>query len=388
MKLKVAHVITMLELGGAQQNTLFTVGHLDRERFEPILAFGPGGMLDDEAQTLGIPAFSIAGLIRPVRPFSDVRALIGLTRLFSREKPDIVHTHSSKAGILGRLAALLAGVPVRVHTYHGFGFNERQAAPVRWVYIAAEWLCGFLSDALIFVSNANLDTARKLGLGRPDSYRLIRSGIELGRFPPAGLDRGKTKAAAGIGMHKPFVLSVGNLKPQKNPEDFVKVARLVLDKLPEARFLFVGDGELRVRCEALVLREKLHGKLLFPGWRRDVHELLASADVFVLTSLWEGLPRSLIEAMRCSVVPVCYDTDGVRDLVREGVNGYLARPGDAETLAGRVSELLADDALRRRMGEEAKSSIGPEFDIEGMVRAQEKLYDELARQSPRRRVAA
>jgi glycosyltransferase involved in cell wall biosynthesis len=377
-RLKVFHVITKLEFGGAQQNTLYTVSHLDRGRFEPVLASGRGGMLDAKTADAPYRTVFVDPLVREVRPLSDLAALFELAKLMRAERPDIVHTHSSKAGILGRLAAFLARVPVVIHTFHGFGFNDRQAKPKRWAYVAAEWFCAKLSDALVFVSNANMDEGRRLGLGAPSKHRLIRSGVALADFPPSGVDRGRVKAAAGIGMHKPLILSIGNLKPQKNPEDFVRLAKRVLGSRPDARFLFVGDGELRTRCEALILKENIHGKVLFPGWRRDTAELLAAADVFVLTSLWEGLPRSLVEAMRTGLPAVCYDVDGVRDLLQEGVNGYLAVPGDVGALAARVDELLGDDALRRRMGEQAKASVGDEYDIDGMVRSQERLYEELS----------
>jgi glycosyltransferase involved in cell wall biosynthesis len=377
-RLKVLHVITKLEFGGAQQNTLYTVSHLDSGRFEPVLAAGRGGLLDSRTAEAPYRTVFIDDLVRPVRPISDLRALFQLASLMRAEKPDVVHTHSSKAGILGRLAAFLARVPVVIHTFHGFGFNDRQPKLVRWAYIAAEWACARISDSLIFVSNANMEQARRLGLGAPKRHRLIRSGVSLADFPPPGVDRGRVKAAAGIGMHKPLVLSIGNLKPQKNPEDFVTLAKRVLGSRSEARFLFVGDGELRPRCEALIFKENIHGKVLFPGWRSDAAELLAAADVFVLTSLWEGLPRSLVEAMKSGVPAVCYDTDGVRDLVRDGVNGFLVPPGDVGALAARVDELLGDESLRRRMSEQAKAAVGEEYDIDGMVRSQEKLYEELA----------
>ena len=379
-RLKVCHLITMLEFGGAQQNTLYTSTHLDPRRFEASLVTGPGGVLDDEARRSLPRMIFAASLKRPVRALPDLAALGELWRILRAERPDVVHTHSSKAGILGRLAAFLAGVPVVLHTYHGFGFHDGQPPLLRRAYIAAERVCGALSHALIFVSEANRKTARALGLGDPASHVLIRSGIALSRFPAKVEERGRLKASVGAGMHKPLVLSVGNLKPQKNPEDFVLAARRVLDEHPEARFLFLGDGELRPRVEGLVIREKLHGKVLFPGWRRDTPELMAAADVFVLTSLWEGLPRSLVEAMRTGLPSVCYDTDGVRDLLRDGENGFLAPRGDVGTLARRVSELLSDEPLRRRLGEAAARSVGEEFDIDAMVRRQEDLYLRLARE--------
>ncbi|MBI2789514.1 MAG: glycosyltransferase family 4 protein [Elusimicrobia bacterium] len=379
MPVKVLHLVTRLDLGGAQQNTLHTVRHLDRAEFEPVLACGRGGILDDEAS--GDPSFRtvfVDSLLRDIHPFYDLLALLELTKVLLAERPAILHTHSSKAGILGRLAAALAGVPVVVHTYHGFGFHDRQPAPVKGLYVFLERLCARFTDALVFVSRSNIAYAAAHGIVRPEDAVLIRSGVALGGLP-ASVDAAKLKMSAGIGMHKPLVLSVGNLKPQKNAGDFVAAAAKVLADLPEARFVFLGDGPQRRALEARVFALGLEGRILFLGWRRDTAEWLASADVFVMTSLWEGLPRALVEAMRSGLPAVCYATDGVTDLVKDGENGFQVEPGDHAALAGRVAALLRDEPLRRRLGAAAAASIGPEFDIDGMVRAQEALYDRLLR---------
>lgn len=369
-RLKVIHVITRLELGGAQRNTLYTAAHLDPARFQASVAAGKGGMLDAEQ-----PVAFLNWLVHPVSPPRDLLALLELSWLFLREKPDVVHTHSSKAGILGRLAAALAGVPAVVHTFHGFGFNDRQSALTRTAYVWAERLAARFSDALVFVSKSNMETARARGIGDPAKYRLIRSGVALSGLPAKPAD----KAALGLGRHKPHVVTVGNFKPQKNPVDFLRVAEKVLETNKDARFVFVGDGPLRDKMEANVLLKGLGGKVALAGWRRDAASIIAASEVFVLTSLWEGLPRALVEAMRSGLPPVCYATDGVLDLIRDGENGYVVPQGDVTRMAERINALLADPGLRERMGKAAADSIGPEFDIDGMVRAQEALYDELSR---------
>lgn len=379
MPVKVLHLVTRLDLGGAQQNTLHTVRHLNRAFFEPLLLCGRGGMLDGEVSAdPSFRAIFVDSLQRDISPIHDLLALLELTRIFLAEKPAILHTHSSKAGILGRLAAALAGVPVVVHTYHGFGFHDRQPASVKNLYVFLEKLCARFTDALVFVSRANIEYAAAHGIVRPEDAVLIRSGVALTGLP-ATVDAAKLKMSAGIGMHKPLVLSVGNLKPQKNAGDFVAAAAKVLDGLPEARFVFLGDGPQRRALEARVFALGLEGRILFLGWRRDTAQWLASADVFAMTSLWEGLPRALVEAMRSGLPPVCYATDGVTDLIKDGENGFLVEPGDHAALAERVTALLQDEPLRKRLGAAAAASIGPEFDIDGMVRAQEALYARLLR---------
>ena len=376
-RIKVVHIITRLDLGGAQQNTLHTVRNLDPNRFEAMLLCGAGGVLDCELQSWpnGGPRWQLVGnLVRAISPWRDLLAFLELRRLLLKEKPAVVHTHSSKAGILGRLAAWSAGVPVVVHTFHGFGFHEGQPWLKKWIYVLAERLAGTLSTALVFVSRENEFYAKGYGLGNPEDYVLIRSGIKLGDFP-ARCDAVEKKKSLGLKPEARLVLSVGNFKPQKNPEDFLAAARIVAQSQPDAAFVFVGDGPMRGKLEAGA--GELAPRFLLPGWRRDVAELLAASDVFVLTSLWEGLPRALVEAMKSGVVPVCYATDGVKDLIRSGENGILVPQRDAAALAQRVKDLLVDDALRKKMGAAAAAAIGPEFDIDGMVRRQEELYSRL-----------
>ena len=380
-RVKVIHVITRMDLGGAQQNTLHTVRHLDRRRYETVLVAGPGGPLESEVRDLfgreNPRAVILEPLIRRIHPALDLLALLRLTSLFLNEKPLIVHTHSSKAGILARLAAWIARVPVVIHTYHGFGFNDYQPPATKTLYVWAERLCCLLADALVFVSKSNEDYAKRHKLGDPKRYALIRSGVRLSDFPAKVEDKQKKKASLGLGAQKLLVVSIGNLKPQKNPADFVAMAHKVALEVPEAEFLFIGDGPLRRRLECQILASGLSARLALPGWRRDAAELLACADVFVLNSLWEGLPRALIEAMKTGLPAVCYATDGVTDVLKDGVNGCVVPVGNISALARRVIELLKDEDLRRRLGGEAQRSIGAEFDIDEMVRAQERLYERL-----------
>lgn len=382
MAAKVVHVVTRLDLGGAQQNTLYTVAHLDRSAWEPVLVCGEGGVLDPEAKTCR--TVFLPSLVHPVSPLNDFLAYLELTSFFLREKPSVVHTHSSKAGIIGRFAAFTASVPVILHTYHGFGFHDRQNPLVRAFYVAVERLAARLSTRSIFVSQSNIDYAKKHGVLRDgDEPILIRSGVKLSELP-AKVDKAKLKTSAGIGMHKPLVVSIGNLKPQKNAADFVALAAQVAAAVPESRFYFIGDGPQRKALEAKVFALGLEGRVLFAGWRRDAKEWLAAADAFVMTSLWEGLPRALVEAMASGVVPLCYATDGVNDLVVDGVNGVAVAPGDVDTMARRLIRVLQDDELRGSLGRAARAAVGPEFDIDGMVRAQEALYARLLAEHGRR----
>lgn len=373
--LKVAHLITRLDFGGAQGNTLYTAAHLDRARFDPVIVTGAGGLMQPKAE----PGRLIVArhLVREISPLRDIAAFFELRAIIRRLKPDVVHTHSSKAGILGRLAAAAAGVPVVVHTFHGFGFHPRQNFLKRALYILLEKLCAPLSGALVFVSRSNMETARAAGIGSPERYRLIRSGVKLSSYPAPG-DRTAVRAGLGLAPEDLVVLSIGNAKPQKNPGHFLEAAARLAPRHPAARFVFVGGGETLEDLRAQARARGLEKVCLFTGWREDSPKLLAAADVFALTSLWEGLPRALVEALRTGLPAVCYATDGVTDILRSGANGYCVPQGDLDAFCDSLSALLGDGALRARLAAGAAATDLAGFDIDFMVRQQEELYESLA----------
>lgn len=364
--IRVCHIITKLELGGAQQNTLYTLAHLDRSRFEPSLITGTKGFLDAEGRAAAARAWFIESLDREISIKRDPAALLALARLLRKERPHIVHTHSSKAGILGRWAAVLAGVPHIVHSIHGYGFTPRQTPLARGTLIAVERLTGRLTtSAYIAVSGANLKTGLDLDLFTPDRVCLIRSGVRLADFSPRG--NGHRTAVVTVGM-------VACLKPQKAPLDFIRVAAAVKRqaKVP-VRFVLAGDGELRPEVESLIRQEHLEHDVTLAGWRRDVPELMREFDILLHTSHWEGLPRVFPEAMATGLPIVATNVDGAPEAVTEGVTGHLLAPGDVDGLTRRTLELVHDPERRARMGAEASRRTGP-WDIDEMVRRQERLY--------------
>lgn len=381
--IKVLHIITKLEFGGAQANTIYTVSHLDKNLFDAKLSAGPGGILDEK-----VPPESITyapRLARSINPVNDFLALLELRDIIREENPAIVHTHSSKAGILGRLAALLARVPVIVHTFHGFGFHERQTALKKHFFIVLEKICALFTDSLIFVSSANMDYARRYNLCGAGRCSLIRSGIPLKNYPAFAKAAADTPAAGraakrrelGVPEDAILIVNLSNLKPQKNPGDFIVAARRLAGARKDAVFMLVGGGEGLEAARACAKEAGLERRLLFPGWREDSAEILAAADIFTLTSLWEGLPRSLVEAIRTGLPSVCYKTGGVSDLLYDGANGYMVEQGDLDTFCLRLKELIEKPALRAEMSAKAAAADLSEFDIDYMVRQQEELYLEL-----------
>lgn len=382
-KVQVVHIITKLELGGAQENTLFTLEHLDRSRFIPYLITGREGILVPEARALsGVHSYFLPELVREVNPLLDLLALGRIAKILKGIKgkgsPMICHTHSTKAGIVGRWGAWLAGANVVIHTIHGFGFHPYQSIPMRQLLIFLERLTAHITDRFIVVSEANIEKGVATRIFSREKAVLIRSGIEIEAFTDVKIDRRKKKEALGVAPQLPLVTMIGCLKPQKAPLDFVQVADIVLQQR-DASFILVGDGVLRKRVERRVVQLGLEERFRLLGWRRDIPEILAATDILCLTSLWEGLPRVLLQAMAVGVPIVATAVDGTPEAVHHSINGFLVPPRDIAGAADKVIHLLDHPQEARAMGERGKKMVG-EFDAWRMVREQERLYMELLRE--------
>lgn len=337
---------------------------------------GSEGSLIETVQERGIPLILEPTLVREVNPVKDLLVIWRLARLMRQGKYTIVHTHSSKAGIVGRWAAKLAGVPVIVHTVHGWGHHERQHPLIRAYYIGLEKLTLPITDKLIVVSSLNIDKGLADGIGKPENYVVIRSGIELDRFGHPQVSREATRAAWGIPQDAVVIGSVTRLSPQKAPLDFVQAAAQVAQRYPQTYFMMVGDGPLRGEVEALAAELGIADRLVLTGLRRDVPELMAAFDLFALSSLWEGLPRVLPQAMATSLPIVATACDGSAEAITEGVNGFLVPPGEPAVLAERLCQLVADPVLAKQMGAAGYARVA-EFSDRGMVDALATLYREL-----------
>lgn len=380
MPIRVLHPITRLIVGGAQENTMLTAQLLNPARWQVDVLSGPQtgreGSLIETVRERGIPLIIEPSLVREVNPLQDLRALFRLARLMRQGRYTIVHTHSSKAGIVGRWAAKLAGVPIIVHTVHGWGHHDRQHPLIRAYYILLEKLTLPITDKLIVVSPLNTEKGLADGIGRPEHYTVIRSGIELERFGHPQVDRATTRAAWNIPLDAPVVGTVTRLSAQKAPLDFVRAAAQVAAAVPNVYFLVVGDGPLRAEVEQLARDLGISERLVLTGLRRDVPEQLAAMDIFALSSLWEGLPRVLPQAMASGLPVVATATDGSIEAVTDGENGFLVPPGQPAVLAESLIRLLRDPALARQMGEAGRHHVA-EFDVRTMVAQIDQLYQEL-----------
>lgn len=385
---RVLHPITRLIVGGAQENTLLTASRLDRQRFQVEVLSGPQtgseGSLMDEVRASGIPLIIEPRLLRQISPLNDLRALGAMRSLIRRGGYQIVHTHSSKAGILGRLAARLAGTPVIVHTVHGWSFHDYMPALTRQIYIRLErWMARF-SAALIVVAEGDIAKGLEAGIGRPEQYHLVRSAIPLDEFDPALYDRAAVRAELGIPPDALVVGNVGRFSAQKNPLDWVRAAEIIGRECSQAWFLLVGDGPLRPQVTAALQAAGLTQRSTLTGLRRDPARMLAAMDIFMLSSLWEGLPRVVPQAMAMNLPVVANRADGTNEAIQDGITGCLCTPGDPAQMAVQVIELIHNPLKREEMGSRGRSVAAREFDLRLMVAQIEALYIKLLNDNKRR----
>lgn len=382
---RVLHIITRMIVGGAQENTLLSCALASRAGFHCELLSGVQtgleGELHSETRARGVTHHLEPSLVREIHPVKDALALARLTRALRAGRWDIVHTHSSKAGVLGRCAARRAGVPHVVHTVHGWGFNAEQSAPVFGLYVALERMCAPWTDVLVHVAERDRLLGLQHRIGRPAQYRLIRSGVELARFRDEPTPPAVARRALGVPADAFVVGSVGRLVPQKAPLDLVDAFAEVAAAVPRAVLVIVGDGPLRGAVEARAAERGFADRVVLPGIRRDVPALLRAFDVFALSSRWEGLPRVFPQAMAAGLPVVATDVAGAVDIVEPGRTGFLVPPGDPAALAGAILRLAADAPLRRRLGEAARSAVDA-FSAERMVRQLEDVYTALVEGRP------
>jgi glycosyltransferase involved in cell wall biosynthesis len=373
--LKVCYIITKLELGGAQKVALYTAQHLDKKQFQDFLITGSGGILDNEALSK-FRLFQLPSLVREVSPFKDLKALWQIYKILKKEKPDIVHTHSSKAGILGRFAAKLAGIKKIVHTVHGYGFNETQKWYVKYIYVYVEKICAMISDKLIAVSKEDIKKGIAYRIAKESKFTLIRAGIDIS-FYKNYTPNAEFKKILGIDDKTRIISTIGPFKPQKNLKDFISAAEIVLSSISDVVFIIAGDGQLRPELEKQIASFGLQKKILLLGWRTDIADILYASEAFVMTSLWEGLPCTIVEAMCCAKPVIANGIDGVKEVIINGENGWQTKPYDYQDTAAKIIKLLQDKTLLLQIAQKAKASINEEFDSQYMVKQQENLYKEL-----------
>ncbi|MFH1191649.1 MAG: glycosyltransferase family 4 protein [Candidatus Omnitrophota bacterium] len=371
-KINILYLITKLELGGAQKQLLSIISGLDKERFRVFLFTAKEGLMLPDAESIdGLILARSKWLERPINIFKDILVFFEIYAFIKKNNIQIVHTHSSKAGILGRLSSGLAKVKFICHTVHGWSFNDFQPFFRRKIFILLERFSARFTDKIIVVSYFDQQKGLANHIGDPNKFQLIRYGIDYSKFTSRDPD---IRKELGIGTQELTVGMVACFKPQKAPQDFIRLAFLVNQRLPSVKFILVGDGVLRARIQVLINKFNLQGNIILTGWRRDINRILSVIDVFALTSLWEGLPITVLEAMAASIPVIVTNTGGIAEVIIDGKTGFLVLPQDARGMSEKLILLLKDADLRRQVAWNAKNSLNGNFAYLNMIKNYQDLY--------------
>ena len=391
--MKITHIITRLVVGGAQENTVATVLGLrhrsadgssaNSDRIEANLisgpTLGPEGSLEPELKIIPGLLIIVPELIRAVHPLKDWLALRHLEKILREQRPDIVHTHSGKAGILGRLAARRADVPVIIHTIHGPSFGNFQNAAANFIFSAAEKYAARATTHFVVVADSMKEQYLAAGISQPGQYTKIFSGFPLEPFLAAKNDL-ELRRKLGIDPGNFVIGKIARLFKLKGHDDLFAVAPELVRQNPKIKFLLVGDGEWRGRFENLARTLGLEKHFIFTGLvpPAEVPRYVGIMDALVHLSLREGLPRALPQAQAAGKPVVAYDCDGAREVCLDGQTGFLVQPGDLTTLKNRLLQLASDAALREKLGRSGQDFVRENFAVEKMVDSIYNLYLRLA----------
>ncbi len=376
--IRVARVIARLNIGGPAQHAILLAAGLDRARFVTTLVTGVVGRGEGDfsgmAHARGVDPVVIPELGRAIHPARDLTALIKLVRLFRTLRPDIVHTHTAKAGTLGRLAARLARVPVKIHTFHGHVLEGYFSRPVTRAFLGIERRLACTTDRLVTVSPRLKAQLLAMGIGRPEQVEVVPLGLDLERFRWARPASPTLRPSLGLAEGAPLLGIVGRLVPIKDHATlFQALARLHAEGRV-VHLTVVGDGEERARLEGLASSLGLGLRIHFLGWRVDLETILKELDVVICASRNEGTPVALIEAMAAGIPVLSTEVGGVADLVTHGLTGWLVSPGDPDAMASGIRHLLDDGPLRGRLAAAGRDAALDRYDVARLISRVEALY--------------
>jgi glycosyltransferase involved in cell wall biosynthesis len=369
--------------GGADENTLFTVQGLDKDRYEVNLIMGEefDESILKRVKDENINIIQIKGLKWKLNFLYDPIVLIKLIKLMRKNHYDIVHTHTTKAGILGRIAARIAGVPVIVHGLHGSTFEAFNSGLLNWLLFLFERLTGRFTDAYISVSKVLSEKYIEKGIGKKENYHTVYSGMELDKFygVKEKIDCGKKQRELGINSEDFVIGNVARLEERKGHKFLIDTFKKLIEKRKDRslKLLIIGEGEERENLKNYVKEANLEEKVIFTGYREDVEELMAVMDLFVLTSLREGLPRVLVQAAAVGMPSIAFNVDGVPEIIKDDYNGFLVKVKDVKRLENRIVEYMNNKELVLLHGRNGRKFIENKCSIKVMVDKIDKIYQDL-----------
>jgi len=389
-RIRVLHLITRLDRGGSAENTLLTVIGLEPRRYRVMLAFGASSeshMTPDEtaslerrlaaARAVGVELVVIPSLVRRFAPFRDLASLLAMMRLIRRFCPRVVHTHTSKAGALGRLAAWLCHVPVVVHTPHGHIFYGYYGRVLSACFITVERWLGRMTDALIALTETGKLEYVERRIAPVERLRAIHSGIDLATYERNHTTPAVARKALGLPARGPVIGVLGRLVPIKGHGYLVEALPMILKKFPSAMLLFVGEGPEREPLAARAASLGVSQHIRMVGAQFDLTSYVAACDVIAQPSLNEGMGRTVLEALVMGKPVIASRVGGLPELIDHGGNGLLVPPASPSALAHAICSLFWDHARLRRMSNAARRSVGRQFSVQAMVEAIDRLYGEL-----------
>jgi glycosyltransferase involved in cell wall biosynthesis len=389
----IARLIARLNVGGPATQAILMTEAFRKKGYRALLLTGdvpPGeGSVEYLASERSVHPIKISKLSRRISAAADLKSLWRLIRFFRCERPTILHTHTAKAGTLGRLAAIATGVPVRVHTFHGHVFSGYFSPTLTRIFIAIERFLGRHTDCIIAVSpSQRKELVETYSIAPPEKVVTIPLGFDLDQFLGVNGHEGSLRAAAGCSREAGLVGWIGRMTEIKDPALFLESAVRIRGALPSAQFVMVGDGELREDCEARIRKVGLQDKVLLAGWKRHLSSVYADLDLLLLTSINEGTPLALLEAMASGRSFIATDVGGVRDLMIGTVhkeqswerfdNGILV-PRDSLRIAEAAEYLLLRPELRREMGRCGREFVRNRYSCNRLADDLEHLYIQLAR---------
>lgn len=379
--MRIAHIITRLILGGAQENTVLCCEDLIRRHGDEVLLvtgppLGPEGSLLDRARAGGIPIEIIPALRRPIHPWRDLISYREIKKTLRRFRPDVVHTHSAKGGMLGRPAAWSLGVPAVIHTVHGAPFHPYQGRGARLFFQACERWASKRCHAIVSVADAMTDLMVSAGIAPRDKFTTVYSGMEVEPFLRSAEHRDRVRRELGYRPEHVVIGKIARLFKLKGHDDVIRAAQTVIDTMPNVRFLFVGDGIFRDRLQQQIADAGLTDYFQFTGLvpPERIPELIAAMDIVVHASLREGLARVLPQALISNKPVVSYDVDGAREVVITNETGILVPPQNISQLSSALQSLAGDPAMRDRLGEEGRRRFTNVFRHEHMTDQLQALY--------------
>ena len=381
---KIAQVITRLDWGGSSDIVRIICANLDKDEYDIQLIIGdtqyPRAATEEFLNRYKDSVTIVPQLKRNIAPLEDLWALASLYLIFKKEKFDIVHTHTAKAGFLGRLAAALAGTPVIIHTPHGHNFYGYFGKFMSAVIVFLERIMARFTDRIIAMTEIEKMDYVKYGVANPDKIDLIYVGLELkpaGGMTTAGKDALKKSLGAYSG--EIIVAMVGRIEHIKGPHIFIEAAAIVSARLPNVKFIVVGEGGLRASLEKRVKAIGLNDRIIFTGWREDAQAVISVCDIIVMPSLNEAVGMSLIEAQSMAVSVIASNVGGIPEIVKDNETAILVKPNDYTVLADSIYYLVLDDDLRIRMGKAGKEWVKNRFSVESMIDKTASIYEKLSK---------